>query len=65
MKNMEVSVVVTCYNEEENIRECLNTLISGLSTVNALYDKKKIILSGNSLSKGGRDENLFFRTHSD
>lgn len=24
---MKVSVVVTCYNEEKNIRECLNTLI--------------------------------------
>src|SRR3990167_1645109 len=24
---MNVSVIVTCYNEEKNIRECLNTLV--------------------------------------
>lgn len=38
---MNVSVIITCYNEEKNIRECLNTLVCQTY----LKDKYEIIVS--------------------
>ncbi|GAF75432.1 unnamed protein product, partial [marine sediment metagenome] len=58
--NIKVSVVVTCYNEEKNIGECLKSLVKQVY----IGDYEIVIVDGNSQDRTQDIIKEFIKTHS-